>query len=185
MKTKIIEVDEELYRFIASHTEHIGESASDILRRLLMQDAPTEIHIPTPVLEKKVSTSTVDHVMSEQTAQTKDRSESIHHLLVSGELSSLDKAIDRFFTVLSTLYHIDPKAFAEATEVKGRTRIYFADNKEALLASGNTTKPRQITGTPFWVITNTNTNRKRHMVELLMERMAFQSDLIKKVTVAI
>lgn len=32
---KIIEVDEELYRYIASHTQHIGESASDILRRML------------------------------------------------------------------------------------------------------------------------------------------------------
>ena len=32
---KTIEVDEELYRYIASHTQHIGESASDILRRML------------------------------------------------------------------------------------------------------------------------------------------------------
>ena len=32
---KTIEVDEDLYRYIASQTRHIGESASDILRRLL------------------------------------------------------------------------------------------------------------------------------------------------------
>ncbi|MFT5789034.1 MAG: negative modulator of initiation of replication, partial [Shewanella sp.] len=32
---KYIEVDEELYRHIASKTEQIGESASDILRRIL------------------------------------------------------------------------------------------------------------------------------------------------------
>ncbi|HKM98168.1 MAG TPA: replication initiation regulator SeqA, partial [Buttiauxella sp.] len=32
---KTIEVDDELYRYIASHTQHIGESASDILRRML------------------------------------------------------------------------------------------------------------------------------------------------------
>ncbi|GAA0782563.1 MULTISPECIES: replication initiation negative regulator SeqA [Pseudomonadati] len=32
---KYIEIDEELYRFIASKTERIGESASEILRRLL------------------------------------------------------------------------------------------------------------------------------------------------------
>jgi len=36
---KYIEVDEELYRFIAGKTERIGESASDILRRLLGLDA--------------------------------------------------------------------------------------------------------------------------------------------------
>ncbi len=32
---KTIEVDDELYSYIASHTKHIGESASDILRRML------------------------------------------------------------------------------------------------------------------------------------------------------
>lgn len=32
---KIIEVDEELYQYIAGKTQSIGESASDILRRLL------------------------------------------------------------------------------------------------------------------------------------------------------
>lgn len=34
-KMKIIEVDEELYQYIAGKTQSIGESASDILRRLL------------------------------------------------------------------------------------------------------------------------------------------------------
>src|SRR5690554_7958899 len=32
---KQIEIDAELYSYIASHTQSIGESASDILRRLL------------------------------------------------------------------------------------------------------------------------------------------------------
>lgn len=32
---KTIEVDDELYHYIASRTQAIGESASDILRRLL------------------------------------------------------------------------------------------------------------------------------------------------------
>ncbi len=37
-RMKTIEVDEDLYRYIASQTQHIGESASDILRRLLNVD---------------------------------------------------------------------------------------------------------------------------------------------------
>jgi negative modulator of initiation of replication len=40
IEMKYIEIDEELYRFIASKTERIGESASEILRRLL--DLPVE-----------------------------------------------------------------------------------------------------------------------------------------------
>ena len=38
---KIIEVDEELYQYIAAQTQSIGESASDILRRLL--NLPTHV----------------------------------------------------------------------------------------------------------------------------------------------
>ena len=40
---KIIEVDEELYQYIASQTRSIGESASDILRRLLSLPVHTSI----------------------------------------------------------------------------------------------------------------------------------------------
>ena len=32
---KRIDIDDDLYAYIASHTRQIGESASDILRRLL------------------------------------------------------------------------------------------------------------------------------------------------------
>ncbi|WP_394131635.1 replication initiation negative regulator SeqA [Shewanella maritima] len=55
---KYIEIDEELYRFIAGKTERIGESASDILRRLLglsVSDvqANETVHISQPGLETK------------------------------------------------------------------------------------------------------------------------------------
>ncbi|TCP97667.1 negative regulator of replication initiation SeqA [Cricetibacter osteomyelitidis] len=45
---KIIEVDEELYQFIASNTQSIGESASDILRRLLHLSS---LNVPSKVSE--------------------------------------------------------------------------------------------------------------------------------------
>lgn len=35
---KSIEIDDDLYAFIASQTKHIGESASEILRRLLLPE---------------------------------------------------------------------------------------------------------------------------------------------------
>lgn len=42
---KTIEVDEELYRYLASHTQHIGESASDILRRMLNFKSGQPVHV--------------------------------------------------------------------------------------------------------------------------------------------
>ncbi|MGV3002432.1 replication initiation negative regulator SeqA [Vibrio sp.] len=179
---KTIEVDEELYRYIASQTQHIGESASDILRRLLIgeqQGSQANATMTNPV--------TVDTVESTKPAKQEkpDGVKVMRSLLISDEFAEKDKAIDRFMLILSSLYHIEASSFAEAAKVKGRTRVYFADNEETLLASGKTTKPRSIPNTPFWVITNNNTNRKRQMVQQLMTQMGFQADLIDKVCNAI
>ena len=40
---KRIEVEDDLYAYIASHTQQIGESASDILRRLLGFDSVAQV----------------------------------------------------------------------------------------------------------------------------------------------
>jgi len=175
---KTIEVDEDLYRYIAGQTERIGESASDILRRLLQVDnqglAPAEeIVEPKGIVVSKEVGFTLEKL---------DGVKEMRSLLISDEFASLKKAIDRFMLVLSTLHKIDPASFSEATQVKGRKRVYFADNEATLLANGNTTKPKAIPQSPFWVITNNNTSRKRQMVEQLMSRMNFQAELIEKVT---
>ncbi|OEF24023.1 replication initiation negative regulator SeqA [Vibrio rumoiensis] len=177
---KTIEVDEELYRYIASQTQHIGESASDILRRLLIGDQQGS----------KVSTNVASAVATEAVSvpvkeEKQDGVKMMRSLLISNDFAEKEKAIDRFMSVLSALYHVEPNRFADAAKVKGRTRVYFADNEETLLASGKTTKPRSIPETPFWVITNNNTNRKRQMVQQLMTQMGFQADLIEKVCNAI
>ncbi|WP_428772061.1 replication initiation negative regulator SeqA [Vibrio sp.] len=178
---KTIEVDEDLYRYIASQTQHIGESASDILRRLLDVDGkvsgqPAVNHAVTPAAPSGL-------VVGKEAVQEVqlDGVKEMRSLLISDEYAGLKKAIDRFMLVLSTLHRIDPDGFTEATQVKGRKRVYFADNQETLLASGNTTKPKAIPASPFWVITNNNTSRKRQMVDQLMARMSFPADLIEKV----
>ncbi|WCE30525.1 replication initiation negative regulator SeqA [Vibrio sp. SCSIO 43137] len=185
---KTIEVEEDLYRYIASQTEHIGESASDILRRLLNMDG-TEQSTPKVAESAIVEESTpvtkepAGLVVSKDAGNTEkvDGVKVMRSLLISDEFAGSKKAIDRFMLVLSSLYQTDKQSFAEATQVKGRTRVYFADNEAVLLASGKTTKPRAIPETPFWVITNNNTNRKRQMVEQLMTRMSYPAELIEKV----
>ena len=134
---KTIEVDDELYQYIASQTRHIGESASDILRRMLKISAASQPATPA----------------------TKD--------VVSQPRQ---------------LYSLDNKAFAEATEsLHGRTRVYFAGDEQTLLQNGNQTKPKHVPGTPYWVITNTNTGRKCSMIEHIMQSMQFPAELIEKV----
>ncbi|WP_371876192.1 replication initiation negative regulator SeqA [Vibrio sp. HB161653] len=161
----------------------MGESASDILRRLLQVDAPSKkVVTPSAPVENPPVTPAW---LQDSSVNTLDTTKAMRELLISDELAGSTKAIDRFLLILSTLYRLSPKSFAQATEVKGRKRVYFADNQETLLAHGKTTKPRAIPDTPFWVITNNNTSRKRQMVEQVMAHMAFPQELIDKVTNAI
>ena len=168
---KTIELDDDLYFFIASQTRHIGESASDILRRLLEQ--PT--HIAVPVAEPVV------------VAQPRVEADAmgLQMLLDSGALQQEERSINRFMLVLSTLYRDNLESFTQATEIKGRKRVYFSRDPEALRASGSTTKPKQVPDTPFWVITNTNTSRKQNMVAQLMASMGYDEALTARVCDAI
>ena len=65
--------------------------------------------------------------------------------------------------------------------LQGRTRVYFAGDEHTLLQNGTHTKPKHVPGTPYWVITNTNTGRKCSMVEHIMLAMQFPQELAEKV----
>ena len=167
---KTIELDDDLYFFIASQTRHIGESASEILRRLLEQPVKAGTTVPAaPVVQPQ---SLADAM-------------GLEALLESDELQKEEKSINRFMLVLSTLYRDNPDSFTQATEIKGRKRVYFSRDPEALRASGSTTKPKQVPDTPFWVITNTNTSRKQNMVAQLMASMGYDEALTARVCGAV
>ncbi|MBN5284221.1 replication initiation negative regulator SeqA [Serratia ureilytica] len=174
---KTIEVDEELYRYIASHTQHIGESASDILRRMLKFTAGQPVRVPAASASPSVEAEKAAPVQ-----RPRDRVRAVRELLLSDEYAEQNKAVNRFMLVLSTLYTLDAAGFAAATEaLTGRTRTYFAGDQQTLLANGTHTKPKHVPGTPYWVITNTNTGRKRSMIEHIMQAMQFPAELIEKV----
>lgn len=195
-KMKIIEVDEELYQYIASQTRSIGESASDILRRLLHLPAhasvfaddlafvPAESAVQT---EKKTENSNDVKTAAKPAKKQSDSAinqivEKVRSLLKSAEFQEESKAVVRFLAVLRVLYRTNPESFAQATEsLQGRTRVYFARDEATLLMAGNHTKPKQIPDTPYWVITNTNSGRKMLMLEGAMQSMDLPETLIDEV----
>lgn len=202
---KIIEVDEELYQYIASQTQSIGESASDILRRLLNLPAHASIFEapiiePLPAVEtqveKKAAAETKPVVEAENNMApapvkaAKKPSETainqivtkVRDLLNSAEFQEENKAVGRFLALLRVLYRTNPESFAQATEsLQGRTRVYFARDEGTLQMAGNHTKPKQIPDTPYWVITNTNSGRKMLMLEGAMQSMNLPEELIDEV----
>ncbi|PRJ46539.1 replication initiation negative regulator SeqA [Haemophilus influenzae] len=189
---KIIEVDEELYQYIASQTRSIGESASDILRRLL------SLPVHTSIVNDLIITSAETDQKPKQAINVKEVNikttkkqsitainqivEKVQTLLNSTEFQEESKAVVRFLAILRVLYRTNPESFAQATEsLQGRTRVYFARNEATLLMAGNHTKPKQIPDTPYWVITNTNSGRKMLMLEGAMQSMELPETLIDEV----
>ena len=197
---KIIEVDEELYQYIAGNTQSIGESASDILRRLLnlsprnayfslpesqsttvttSSNEPIQIAEQPPVFEEEINKPVIKKPSDEVMQKTITR---LQALLNSEEFKQENKAVIRFLNILTILYRTNPEGFALATEsLQGRTRVYFARDEGTLLMAGNHTKPKQIPDTPYWVITNTNSGRKMLMLEGAMQSMHLPEQLIDQV----
>lgn len=197
---KIIEVDEELYQYIAGNTQSIGESASDILRRLLnlsprnayislpesqsttvttSSNEPIQIAEQLPVFEEEINKPVIKKQSDEVMQKTITR---LQALLNSEEFKQENKVVIRFLNILTILYRTNPEGFALATEsLQGRTRVYFARDEGTLLMAGNHTKPKQIPDTPYWVITNTNSGRKMLMLEGAMQSMHLPEQLIDQV----
>lgn len=166
---KTIEVDEDLYRYIASQTRRIGESASEILRRLLALTPKSTERQPASVVQEPHQPLPVDC-----------EPDALSQLLSRSGFADKESAIDRFMLILWALYQLEPAAFTRATEIKGRKRAYFSRSEEELQASGKTTKPRAVADSPYWVISNTNTGRKRFIVAQLMAAMGYPQESIDR-----
>lgn len=166
MKMKALQIDAELYDYIARQTQHIGESASAILRRLLklpLDDSSTATLPPLPCA-----------------ATTVDLQQALKQLLNARSYRHEPKSIGRLMQVLSTLYAVDANAFAHAAAMtQGRTRRYFACDQHTLEQGGLQTKPQQIPKSPYWVITNTNAARKRAIVQSMLTAMRLPAPLIE------
>lgn len=177
---KNIEIEEDLYQYIASKTKFIGESATSILRRLLLEDgqeaisAPSNDHTTVQIQEsvsedgieepakKLIETPVVETIESSQDDETvEENNESVFNYLNKEELAMQRGAVGRFLLILGALYRVHTKKFSVVSEIRGRDRLYFSDNLNQLTESGSSTKPFQIPDSPYWVVTNSNTTRKK------------------------
>jgi negative modulator of initiation of replication len=141
-----IEIDDELYHYIASQTQRIGESANEILRRILLNKGSVAQPVAAAAAEPVRSSQKVFDILSKQDLQA--------------EMS----VVGRFLIILSALARAHRGDFAAVLEIKGRNRVYFGRSEADLLEAGSSTNPKQIPNSEFWVITNSNTTRKKMML---------------------
>lgn len=184
---KTIEIDDELYHYIASRTQAIGESASDILRRLLRLPASPQpfVLVQENMLNELKSLAKLPKEKKNLSGQEKIIKR-VEFVLASSQFIEERKVVNRFLQLLSALYVTNPNGFAHATEnIQGSERIYFAKDQEVILATGSSVKAKQIPESPFWVITNNNTERKGIILSALMTAMALPEPLIERVKAAL
>lgn len=158
---KNIQIEEDLYQYIASQTQNIGESASEILRRLLLGDA----NAPTPEIKEPL-TPVVSQQQAEPDQEPAEISQegSVFNFINQEEVTTQKGAVGRFLFLLAALYRAHPNSFHKVLEVRGRERDYFAQSSEQLEAHGSSIKPKEIPQSPFWVVTNNNTPRKKLII---------------------
>ncbi len=189
---KNIEIDEELYQFIVSNTQAIGESASSILRRLLALEVTSKpsddqqgpvtqevTTVPSPDIEPEAE------AITEQVKAV--NRESVFNFINKEELAMQRGAVGRFLLVLAALYRANPDTFKVVTNIGPKVsarkvkRLYFAYSEEELAASGVSTKPKQIPASPFWVITNSNTTRKKMMLTKAATSLGYKEAEVEKI----
>ncbi|RUO81475.1 replication initiation regulator SeqA [Idiomarina tyrosinivorans] len=151
---KRIEVEDDVYAYIASHTQQIGESASTILRRLLNIDGDAQ------AVAEAAPIATSDSIFNRITVQ---------------DMTIEKSVVGRFLYILSTLYRCHSDSFEKVLGITGRDRQYFATSEQALLTSGNSTNPKPIPDSPFWVITNTNTTKKKSMLTQVAKELGYSA----------
>jgi len=185
---KNIEVEDDLYRYIASHTEDIGEGASAILRRLLGLPTLGEIEVdgplipPTDVRAKSMVSlrkQTLE-VVQEVSAACGVKPKFVE-LVKPAKLKDQKAAVGRFLFLLNELHDLRPSEFEKVLRISGRDRVYFATSEQTLLGKNGSTKPKQIGATSYWVITNSNTGKKRSMLTSALISLGCHDSLAKEI----
>lgn len=169
--TKQIDIDDELYRYIASHTQHIGESASAILRRLLGLTASTTA-VPT--------SADAGAVTPQAQPQSGRPTRSLFDVMSKADLAGQRSIVARFLYILSMLHRCHSAQFSKVLSISGRDRKYFATVERELEEAGTSTNPKQIPETDYFVVTNNNTTRKKMMLtQVALELGYHQADAEK------
>jgi negative modulator of initiation of replication len=192
---KNIEIDEALYQYIVSNTQSIGESASSILRRLLnltldenpvddtdvMLSSNEEVALDSfpAEVEEKLENIEID-VVEEEIIESPSI-DNVLNYINREELAMQRGAVGRFLLILAALYRVHSESFSVVSEIRGRDRLYFAKSKDELSASGSSTKPLQIPDSPFWVMTNSNTTRKKMMLTKVSITLGYTNDDAEKI----
>ena len=142
--------------------------------------------------KNRTESNVTGHNLSENNVSEKNEHfhQGVKQLFTDPAFTSESVITNKFMMMLTTMYFEKKDAFIEAAETtKGRTRAYLGTDLQDLLNSDNeeelaqfkASKPRMIPQTPYWVITNANTGRKRIILTQMMASMGYPHNLIERI----
>ncbi|MFQ3191677.1 MAG: negative modulator of initiation of replication [Paraglaciecola sp.] len=177
---KSIQIEDDLYHFIASQTQDIGESASDILRRLVMPESLLNTMQESRANETKSAFALDNNVTDVYNSEQICQASAVFSELEGQQLQAIPKMVERWLLVLSIIHKYHTQQFAKVLGMSGRNRTYFATDKDTLLATGSSTNPKNVPGSEYWVITNNNTVKKINMLKEVAEQVGFNLSEIEQ-----
>jgi negative modulator of initiation of replication len=83
--------------------------------------------------------------------------------------------------ILSFAYKQKSEAFERVLSLPGgRSRKLFGRSQQEVENSGTSTHPKQIPGTPYWVLTNSDTLHKRDTLMAVLRALDYGSEVVSE-----
>jgi len=179
---RTIVIDEDIYAYLCSQTQELGEGPSSILRRLLKlhplaSDTSQEPEGSGSLGSPHAPTGPPD----EEVAQGPSENDlQLLEFLHTWTVRSQPQALGRFLALLSWLHQSHREEFGVVATVRGRRRLYFAKGPEDIKRTGSSTMPKAIPGTAWYVATNTSTRLKQVIIRKVLSRLGYSKQCTQK-----
>jgi negative modulator of initiation of replication len=127
----------------------------------------------------------IDGIGAVRSASTPSNNAKTGHELMPAlsdpEFAQQHAVVDKMLYILSAAYKLKPDAFEKVLLIQGRGRRYFAKSEMEIKNSGKSTQPRNITGTEYWVMTNSPTPQKQELLGRVLRLLGFSQSAVKGV----
>ena len=159
---RTIELDEDVYFYLLGRTEHAGVSVSELLRRAFGLGGDSNQRRDLGAASREGAPPSVVEVWTR-----------------SPRFLAETTSLGRFMCLLYFLHEKHGEGFDVVLDLAGRKRRYFALSAEELDETGHSVFPKPIAGSPYWVVTNTETAKKRQLIESVMRMLGYSGPDIR------
>jgi len=170
---QVLDLEDDVYYLVLVRAGDAGLNVSEFLRKQLNGPGGNLASRSAPQPKE----STLQKVEANPRQRTKEFQELDTFLQTPAFLVHSD-GIGRFVELLGFIYKRSPNKFDSVLSITGDSRKYFAKSRKEIEDSGNSVMPKEIPGSPFWVVGNTSTKMKQEMLRRVLQILGYPQDSI-------